>query len=240
MSKIIYPRGHYVYAYFRKTGTPYYIGKGIKRRAWTKQGRMVTVPRNRTLIAIISDGLTEVGALALERRLIRWYGRKELGTGILLNRTDGGEGSVNMSPEAKARLSKAAQGRDTKIKGKSWWNDGINAVRAFSCPGPGWSKGMLGEVWNKGYKLGPRGVPSPLKGKARNRPVGASSHEGTTWWTNGSERRRDVACPGPGWIPGYGIVTKGSTGMSWWNDGVGSTIAKECPGVGWTKGRIRS
>jgi len=121
------PSGYYVYAYLRhidsdraRAGTPYYIGKGSTGRAWDRNHNITKKPKNKNLIIILEDGLTELGALALERRLIQWWGRVDIGTGILWNRTDGGEGfsGGRHSHAIRQKISQSSSGTNNGYYGR--------------------------------------------------------------------------------------------------------------------------
>jgi hypothetical protein len=95
----------YVYAYLRKDGTPYYIGKGTAKRAYVSHGR-IKRPADRTRIVLLQENMIESDAFALEIQLIELYGRKDIGTGILHNLTNGGEGPSGrmISEETRTKL----------------------------------------------------------------------------------------------------------------------------------------
>jgi len=102
----------YVYAYLRHDGTPYYIGKGKGRRAFSVE-RTIPKPKNKSHIIFLHKNLTEETAFQLERTYIDLLGRKDIGTGILRNKTDGGEGSSGYKATEKtcAKLSAIAKER---------------------------------------------------------------------------------------------------------------------------------
>ncbi|RLG37014.1 MAG: hypothetical protein DRO01_07595 [Thermoproteota archaeon] len=100
-------KNFYVYEYINlKTKIPFYIGKGKDyrfsshlneaRNTDTKNPKLDMI-RNLNFeegvqINIVQDQLDESHALALETNLIKQLGRKDLGKGPLLNRSNGGEG----------------------------------------------------------------------------------------------------------------------------------------------------
>jgi hypothetical protein len=86
--------------WLRVDGLPYYIGKGTAGRAF----RRYSPEPARILIQFWSS---EQEALDMEKFYIKLFGRKDNGTGILRNLTDGGEGIKGQfwTPEKRAHHS---------------------------------------------------------------------------------------------------------------------------------------
>ena len=103
----------YTYAYLREDGSPYYIGKGAGRRAYRKERRTFHPPKDKSRIIFLKQNLTEKEAFKHEKYMIAVFGRKDLGTGILHNRTDGGEGISGLvhTEESKKKMSESLKGK---------------------------------------------------------------------------------------------------------------------------------
>ena len=141
---MVNPYRFYTYAYLREDRTPYYIGKGQTHRAYQQKGKPCATPKDKNRIIFLKQNLTEEEAFKHEIYMIAVLGRKDLGTGILHNRTNGGDGVSGWVPseETKRKISKIH-------KGKIPWNKGVSHTR---------------ETKNKISKA-KRGKPSPHKGK---------------------------------------------------------------------------
>jgi len=108
----------YVYGHFTKDSDDlFYVGKGKGARAYESHGRSVwwnnIVNKHGVEIKILYNNLTESESHLLEMQLIKQYGRKDLGTGCLINMTDGGEGSTGRQilDESRKKMSIAKLGK---------------------------------------------------------------------------------------------------------------------------------
>jgi hypothetical protein len=125
---------HYTYAYLREDGTPYYIGRGVKRRAFREHGKHISVPPAERILFLKTD-LTFAESVRHEIYMISIFGRKDNNTGILRNLTNGGEGMEGyivpeetrkklslagkkrrLTPEHKARISETSRNLPKEVK----------------------------------------------------------------------------------------------------------------------------
>ena len=120
------------------TNQPFYVGKGKGDRAKShlrpsnlqsvslKNNKIKSIQtQNREPeIQYIAENLTEKEAWTLEIAKISEYGRINLGTGILCNHTDGGDGPANRSPwnkgkkfsdETRKKMSKSRKNSETAM-----------------------------------------------------------------------------------------------------------------------------
>ena len=112
----------YTYLWLREDGTPYYAGKGTKRRAYTQHTHRLKLPQRHRII--VQEHIDEQSALEAERFLIEFYGREIDGSGCLLNYSLGGEETANrkgvrFSDEHKQKISIALRGNKNGIGNRS-------------------------------------------------------------------------------------------------------------------------
>lgn len=121
--------GTYVYGLYKFDYEPFYVGKGknnryydhIKRRASyktpvAKKVRSLMENGTKPEILIYQDKLNSINAYELETKMINMIGRRDLGTGPLLNLTDGGDGVSNVSQLTREKLRNKIVSEATKQK----------------------------------------------------------------------------------------------------------------------------
>lgn len=118
-----------VYQHIRiDTGEVFYIGIGKSvKRAYSKQQRSKPwkdlIKNHSYIVEILAENLTWQQACEKEKRLIKDYGRRDLGLGYLVNMTDGGDGVENLPAETLKLIGSKIKGRIGTFTGKTHSED---------------------------------------------------------------------------------------------------------------------
>jgi len=181
---------YYTYAYLREDRTPYYIGKGEGNRAYNKGKGEVRPPKDKSRIIFLKQNLTEEGAFGHEKYMIAIFGRKDLKTGILRNKTDGGDGCSGLihSEETRKKISEIHKGKKLSEEHKKRVGDSLRGKKGKPLSDEAKKKLSLSlkgrKVWNKGKTLSEnhkQKISESGKGRQTSWLVGVSK----CWITNG-------------------------------------------------------
>jgi hypothetical protein len=193
---MVNPYRFYTYAYLREDKTPYYIGKGQKERVYYRNRRGVKPPKDKSRIIFLKQNLNENEAFKHEKYMIAVFGRKDLGTGILHNRTDGGEGVSGFIRDEKHRrkISERQLGEKNHNYGKSFSDE---TRRKMSIANKG---KVLSEEHKE--KIGQANKGKPLTEEHKRKLSEANKNK--KWWNDGCGNTVfAVECP-PNYYKGRG------------------------------------
>ena len=238
---------YYTYAYLREDKTPYYIGKGQKDRLYRRHQKGISVPKNKSRIIFLKQNLTEEESFKHEIYMINVLGRKDLGTGILHNRTDGGEGASGLkhSEETKRKISEKTKDKmkNEEIRKKiSETNTGRVRSEEFKKRVSETSRGRLHSEESK-RKIGEASKNRKHSDESKKRM--SESQKGIL---HTEETKRKMSESHNGKILSEKTKKKMSevkTGnkhpnynKKWWNNGSECKMSVECPGNNWNNGRL--
>lgn len=148
----------------------FYVGKGKRRRAYSKHGRNKwwknIVNKYGYIVDIIESNLHEKESLKREIFYIKQIGRKDLGLGTLVNMTDGGDGVTNRiiseeekikrrgikhTEEHKQKMSELFKGRTYSEESKLNMSNGRKGMKFSDEHKKKLSEAKKGKItWNKG------------------------------------------------------------------------------------------
>ena len=187
---------YYTYAYLREDRTPYYIGKGKGSRIYRKTKR-IKPPKDKSRIIFLKQNLTEEEAFKHEIYMIAVFGRINLGTGILHNMTNGGEGGSGrvLSEETRRKLSDANRGKNHPNYGKT---TSLETKAKMSA-----SKKNMSDETRAKYSAANTGENHPFYGKTHSpetRAKYSAARKGRKWWNDGCGNCKImIEYPGDGW-----------------------------------------
>lgn len=182
---------YYVYLHVKLTnGEPFYVGKGSGRRAFNKHNRSVywkrIVDKYGYDIIFLEDNLTEEESFELETYWIMRIGRIDLGSGTLINYSDGGYGGTRrkLTEEHKRKLSEANKGQVSWAKGVKKSDETKKKISLSRIGTKGHRKGKMfkkGQIpWNKGKKM-----------SEESRKKMSDSRKGKYPWNKGLKLKKD-------------------------------------------------